>query len=338
MSTEIAESNLQEIVNDFVHKNGRFTSPVHLGDGVYTRPPTAADRRLRCFVQAVADLAGKPLNQLRVLDLACYEGHYTIEFALQGAQAVGIEVRDVNLNKARFLKERLGLDNVHFYQDDVRNLSVSKYGRFDVVLCAGFLYHLDAPAVFEAIENVNSVCDRMAIFETFISFKPVISTTYKGNTYWGRYYVEHDENDTPDQKNRALWASIDNPRSFWLTQASLCNALDHAGFTSVFVQANPSLEKQGLDRHTFIAMKGSAARVLSSPLTDQEIHLDWTERNSRIPHGPPNIHRSIAFRLGKQYLPQPVKDVIKNVGRKVGLMRKLNLPDFNQMLPKEQRR
>jgi ubiquinone/menaquinone biosynthesis C-methylase UbiE len=324
-------------IREFESANGVFSSVVHLGGGVFTRQPAGPDRRLRCFVQAIADLAGKPFNQLRILDIACLEGHYSIEFGLQGAQVVGIEIREANLSKARFLKETLGLDNVEFHQDDVRNLSEAKYGRFDAVLCAGILYHLDAPAVFEFIDNVHSVCDRLAIFETFVSSRPTTSAMHKGRTYWGNYYVEHDEGASPETKYRDLWASIDNPRSFWLTKASLANALDHAGFTSVYVQVNPSLEKQPADRHTIIAVNGTTARILTSPMTDEEIRLDWTEADARSVQGPPNTTRNPLWRLSKKYLPQPVKDVVKGVGRKIGLMKQPMTPDFSRMLPPEQR-
>ncbi len=253
------------------------------------------------------------------------------------AQAVGIEIREANLNKARFLKEQLELDNVEFYQDDVRNLSEEQYGRFDVVLCAGLLYHLDSPAIFEFIEQVSSVCDRLAIFETFVSLEPVISQVYKGKTYWGTHYIEHHEDASSKDKYADLWASIDNTRSFWFTKPSLCNALEHAGFTSVYVQLNPSLEKQPLDRHTLIAIKGQTARILSSPPTDREVSLDWTENRLSTVGGEPNIHRSVAFRLAKKHLPQPVKNVIKKTLQTLGMRKKSTQPDFRGSLPKDQR-
>ena len=284
--TETTQGELRHALQEFIENHGAFTaSSVYLGEGVYTREASGPDRRLRCFVQAVADLAGKPLDQLRVLDLACLEGHYTIEFALHGARAVGIEIREANLTKARFLKQQLGINNVEFYQDDVRNLSEAKYGRFDVVLCAGLLYHLDSPAVFEFIDRVSEVCDRLAIFETYVSLKAVMQQVYKGKTYWGTQYIEHKETDSAADKYADLWSSIDNDRSFWLTKPSLCNALDHAGFTSVFLQLNPSLEKQSLDRDTFIAVKGQVAKIPSSPRTDQEVTLDWTENAARVVTG-----------------------------------------------------
>ncbi len=332
------ENELRRTLREFIDSHGAFTAfSVHLGEGVYTREGSGPDRRLRCFVQAVADLAGKPLDQLRMLDLACLEGHYAIEFALHGARAVGIDVREANLSKARFLKDQLGLDNVDFYEDDVRNLSETKYGRFDVVLCAGLLYHLDSPAVFEFIDQISAVCDRLAIFETFVSLEPVISQAYKGKLYWGTHYVEHQGTDSATEKYKDLWASIDNERSFWLTKPSLCNALDHAGFTSVFEQLNPSLEKQPLDRHTFIAIKGQTARILSHPPTDQEVTLDWTEKRSSTVSGEPNIKRSMAWRLSKQYLPQPVKNVIKRTLQSVGMMENRSGADFQSSLPKDLR-
>src|SRR6185312_10010629 len=104
-----------------------------------------------------------------ILDLACLEGQYALEFARQGAQSVGIEGRAENLEKARFAQRALQLDNVELHQDDVRNLSVAKYGHFDVVLCLGILYHLDAPDVFDFVERIASVCTGFAIFDTYIS-------------------------------------------------------------------------------------------------------------------------------------------------------------------------
>ncbi|MBI3796935.1 MAG: methyltransferase domain-containing protein, partial [Deltaproteobacteria bacterium] len=93
------------------------------------------------------DFLHQPLHNLRVLDLGCLEGMYALEFAQHGAQVLGIEGRLANIEKARFAKRVLGFSNCDFVQDDVRNLSLAKYGDFDVVLCCGILYHLDAPDV-----------------------------------------------------------------------------------------------------------------------------------------------------------------------------------------------
>src|SRR5579859_8299350 len=92
---------------------------IHLGGERYTLMPPRPDWRLRRLLQIVGDHADKPLERLRVLDLACLEGQYGIEFALHGAQAVGIEARETHVEKARFAKEQLGLANYQVFQDDV---------------------------------------------------------------------------------------------------------------------------------------------------------------------------------------------------------------------------
>jgi 2-polyprenyl-3-methyl-5-hydroxy-6-metoxy-1,4-benzoquinol methylase len=141
---------------------------IHLGGDLYTRQP-ALDGRLRRILQIACDLAGQPLNQLRVLDLACLEGHYGIELALHGAEVVGIELREANLAKARYVKDYLRLDRLTLYQDDVRNLSLEKYGQFDLVICSGILYHLDVPDMFHLVRRIFEVCTRLAIIDTLIA-------------------------------------------------------------------------------------------------------------------------------------------------------------------------
>ena len=72
-------------------------------------------------------------------------------------------------------------------------------------------------------------------------------------------------------------------------------------------------------------------------MTDQEVRLDWTERNARLIDGQPNTQRSAVFQFGKKHIPQPAKNLIKSVAWKVGLMRKAQIRDFNRLLPPDQR-
>ena len=138
---------------------GPWTTDINLGFGVRTldEEDPSHGTRLRRFIQAVSDSARRPLGELRVLDLACLEGMFAVELARMGASVVGIEGREANVAKARLAKEVLGLENLEFHQDDVRNLSEERYGRFDVVLCLGILYHLNPPHVFRFVESIASV-------------------------------------------------------------------------------------------------------------------------------------------------------------------------------------
>lgn len=300
---------------------------IALGNGEYTIEPPAADRRLKRIVQVAADLAGKPMNQLRVLDLACLEGHYAIEFAMRGAEAVGIELREANIVKARYAKQRLGLDKLELVQDDVRNLSVDKYGKFDLVICSGILYHLDAPDVFEFVRAISDVCTRLTIFDTFIALDALESQSFEGKEYWGVWYKEHDENASATQKQKDLWASVDNVRSFWLTRPSLINLLSELGFTSVYDVFFPPSHPEMRDRVTYVAIKGQPAAVVSSEPTDRLPTTRWPEQ-SRYTRNLANVKQSWLRLLVKRIVPQPAKNIIKKVLRTAGLMEPDSTPAF----------
>ena len=79
-------------------------------------------------------------SNMKVADLGCLEGGYTVEFARMGFQSAGIEARAENIKKCNYVKANLNLSNLAFIEDDARNLSA--YGKFDIVYCSGLLYHL----------------------------------------------------------------------------------------------------------------------------------------------------------------------------------------------------
>lgn len=167
-----------------------------------------------------------------------------------------------NIEKARFANRVLGFSNCNFVQDDVRTLSLNKYGIFDVVLCCGILYHLDAPDVFDFLVRIAEVCKGLVIIDTHVAVenssdhplsKPTIYS-YKGEEYSGRYYTEFT-NETPEQKLKCLWSSLDNDRSFWFDRESLYRAVKASGFRSVYEDLAPHIASKSGDRLTFVALK-----------------------------------------------------------------------------------
>jgi 2-polyprenyl-3-methyl-5-hydroxy-6-metoxy-1,4-benzoquinol methylase len=177
---------------------------IHLGDQVYTfdEPNVPQmDSRLRRYTQIAADITGKPLETLRVLDLARLEGHYGIELALHGADVVAIEGREANFAKAALAKEILSIGNFNLILGDVRNLDRDIHGGFDVVLCLGILYHLDTPVVMNFVDSMFKVCDGITIIDTHfvtnISQSDAASYTWRGKTYSGVYAKEHNSDATP---------------------------------------------------------------------------------------------------------------------------------------------
>lgn len=226
-------------------------------------PMNRESLRLQRVLQVVADTTPKPLAELRILDLACYHGDFGLEFARRGATVIATEGRVANLEKAEAAKQALNLTNIQFFQDDIRYLSKEKYGTFDVVLCLGILYHLDTPEVFHFLEQIYEVCDGFVVIDTHVSPFPIVARAYKGKTYWGRVFLEHVPESSPDEKMQKVYQSLDNLQSFWLTRASLYNALAEVGFTSAYECGFPTSDDGLTNRAVVVAFKGQRQQLLS---------------------------------------------------------------------------
>ncbi|MCC7273064.1 MAG: methyltransferase domain-containing protein [Alphaproteobacteria bacterium] len=240
---------------------------IHLGHGVYTigAHVVGAENTAKHLLQVVGAMAARPLNQIRVLDLGCSEGLYAIEFGLHGAEVLGVEGRPDPLARARFAQETLGLDRVQFVQGDAREATAERYGRFDVILNCGLLYHLNVPDVFQVLENMAAMCDDMAIVETHYALAVTERVEHRGAEYFGISRREHEDAADPATRQKREWASLDNAYSFWLSKPSLVNAIARAGFATVTECLFPAILSFG-DRETFIAHKGEARELRSVPL------------------------------------------------------------------------
>lgn len=262
---------------------------IHVGAGVFTRGEAVFgdEFKVRRAVQLIEDLVRRPWSALRVADLGCNEGLYACECALRGAEVVGIEGREANIEKARFAKDALGLDRLELVQADVRGLSRDRFGGFDVVLCCGLLYHLDTPDLFRLVEQMRDVCDGVLMVDTHVSLSddelsgheegmfwvkpaelgPYEARAYDGDEYWGRSFMEHPSDSPPEQRLESGWASLGNPTSFWLTRPSLVNLLANSGFASV-VEAHAPRLAYPPDRATFVALGRGGQELLATPLAN----------------------------------------------------------------------
>lgn len=311
MDVELIENKKRKIMEKF----GPWSAHnIFLEGDVYTiNKGIAGDEvKLRRILQGVSDLSRRPLGSLRVLDLACLEGLYAVEFARHGAEVVGIEGREANIEKARFAKEVLALEKLELVQDDVRNLSKEKYGYFDVVLCLGILYHLDVPDVLTFLERIAEVCQGFVLIDTHVSIVPEKSYLHGGRNYWGRAYKEHDVNSTSEDRARQLWASLDNPESFWLTRTSLYNALSHVGFTSVYECHVPSESEKPIDRVTLLAVRGQRQNLFCSPLLSAQLIEDVAENVDNADVSSTESPHSESLVVGG-LLPASIRKLIKRV-------------------------
>ena len=202
---------------------------------------------------------GTPHRKLRILDLGSYEGVFSLGFARLGADVVSVEGREAGVMKLKFAADALKLKNVRAIHSDVRQVTREHYGKFDLVLACGVMYHLDAHSVFEVAANIFDMTKKAAIIDTHIALSRPMQSEYGGQVYWGKPYREFPPGTLAYEKARNLAAALDNDESFWLTRISWLNLLKNLGFGTVYESLLPSVQQERgfYDRITMVALKNA---------------------------------------------------------------------------------
>jgi SAM-dependent methyltransferase len=179
------------------------------------------------------------LRDLRVLDLGPRDGHHTIMLEKMGArEIVSVEGRQQNYEECLRVKERFGLEKTTFYLGDVEELAAGRLappfsGTFDLVFCAGLLYHLTNPA--RALEWCRQQADELFLQTHYVEqaaldryWPPHFADgvfTHRGDEYRVKFFREK-----PDNVRSGL-----RDQSVWLYESDLLALLRLAGFDSVSV-------------------------------------------------------------------------------------------------------
>lgn len=216
---------------------------IQLDNGAYTIPDNATLLEQWPGFESVSRILDLTFpshkEHVRIADLGCLEGGYSVGFARKGFETVGIEVRDQNFQCCSYVKEQVSLPNLQFVQDNVLNFS--RYGRFDAVFCCGLLYHLDQPRAF--LEQVARQTKTLLILDTHFAIdsdriKPqyVLSPVTTNEGLRGRWYGEFHETASNEERQKLRWASFHNSQSFWVQREALIGLLYELGFKTVFEQ------------------------------------------------------------------------------------------------------
>lgn len=123
-----------------------------------TTPGINDSAAVLAMLELPADCTG-----MRVLDLGTRDGYFAFELERRGADVLAIDYMPAESTGFRVAADLLG-SRVRFAQDNLYNVSVEKYGRFDMVLFLGLLYHLRDP--LWALDIVRSVCTGTMYLET----------------------------------------------------------------------------------------------------------------------------------------------------------------------------
>ncbi len=111
-----------------------------------------------------SDEEEKPLSGLRILDVGCGEGIFSIAAKQLGAQYVlGLEPRKEKVEQARFISGALGLEQIEFKPMNIWDIT-EDIGQFDITLFIGVLYQLDRP--FEALCRLAEVTKDIIVVDT----------------------------------------------------------------------------------------------------------------------------------------------------------------------------
>ncbi len=150
--------SLQQRVHELQHK---FHSPFDFGNGITTKPWHVKRRfERRLSLLKLPDVTGKT-----VLDIGAWDGYFSFEFERRGARRVlAVDVWDDGALQAFQLARDQFNSKVEHRRLNALDLSPDLIGTFDVVFCAGLLYHLRHPLL--GLERIRSVTAGQLILET----------------------------------------------------------------------------------------------------------------------------------------------------------------------------
>lgn len=161
---------------------------------IYGHPEYNKDSSRKCdereadIVKTVSELQRfKGKKNLRVLDVGCAQGYFSLVLASMGCDVYGIDYLSENIALCSYLKEEQDMDNVSFEvamlsEDYVSQLSEE----FDVILLFSIMHHV---AVQNGFEKAKAILEKLAghssiiITEMALKQEPVYWNTYLPDDY-----------------------------------------------------------------------------------------------------------------------------------------------------------
>ncbi len=232
-----------------------------LGDGIVTPLLTEELRQVhqtreRMILPVLEEFYPEGFAALTCLDVACNEGYFSFLLYRKGARVRGIDVRPLNIERARAIREIHGCDprRLTFATEDFLS-NQDPPNRYDLTLFLGLLYHLENP--MGAVRILHRITRRLCVVETQLTRQesPVVSG-------WGQTgkFLELPAGmalyQEPDMSENHLAAH--QGLSLIPNAAAVRQMLFSAGFSNVMqIASPPDLNPQYLhyDRGIFLACK-----------------------------------------------------------------------------------
>jgi SAM-dependent methyltransferase len=197
----------------------------------------------------------------RVLDVACGEGAYSIAFAEAGAaEVMGVEGRQLAVDRARFVATVLERQNVRFVQGDVRCMVADGVPPADITLCVGILHHLGPEDFLAFLQSLSDLTEDVLFLYTHVSSAPAVKEfdligPLKVQAGMAGYLkVDHSAGITGQDMGSHMRSSLDNRYSFWANEEALVRGLKAAGFSTILKAFEPHAFSRHDDRNTRVIL------------------------------------------------------------------------------------
>jgi len=163
-------------------------------------------------------------DQATAVDLACHEGYFACHLAQKGTRVTGLEARQEHVDDANLIAEGMQLQDLfHAKRVDVHDVMPEKYGRFEIVLMLGLIYHLENPV--GAIRTAHSLTKEVCLIET------QVAPNMSGQLDWGNYQFvkpmkgsfaiidETEETHGPEMSTTGICLAPSIEALMWIMQA-----------------------------------------------------------------------------------------------------------------------
>ena len=234
---------LQDQIQRGIEELGPWFYAFDFGHGLSTTPaipPQVAEihsTRLAMLQSAVTAHFGTHASGIECLDIGCHEGFYSLAMARRGMRVTGVDAREENLRRARFVSEAMGVHNVAYRQGRVETLARDEGRSYPLTLFLGVLYHVEDPML--CLRQVAAVTSDMCVIETQV-VDEVEGFTEWGAREWTRPYqgivALVDESGEFNAGNRETGVT---PIAMCPSPKALLFMLRHAGFASAEILPAP---------------------------------------------------------------------------------------------------
>lgn len=145
------QEDVSQRAREAVAKQAKWHHRIEVAPGVWT-PGLQDTQTLLTQIGMPEDLSG-----MRVLDIGARDGFFTFEAERRGAREV-IALDNEPPDRTGFsIAARLLGSRATYVTENVYSLAPERYGRFDLVLFLGVIYHLRHPLL--ALDRIHDVCE-----------------------------------------------------------------------------------------------------------------------------------------------------------------------------------